>query len=498
MQPYCSTILIVDDEPAGRATLEGLLMNQGYILIFADSGKEALRKATDFAPDLILTDIMMPDMDGFEVCQRLRADSTLAEVPIIMVTALDDRDSRLQGIEVGADDFVTKPFDRVELRTRVRTITRLNRFRRLVSERNKFEWVIDHAEDGYLIIKDSEIQYANQEARLYLSLPTDPHESITKTFQELIREHYRPEPQTAWATEAWLEQPDFLQPCPRYLVRPETPTSNAFWLQINLLQISSQNSSSGEWIIRLRDVTREMDIQRSRWQFQAMISHKLRTPMISMLSGMELLAAHAEEFSITEITQLAERAVQSTHRLRSEIDDILQHTRTSVIPRQGRNEELSLTQFQSLIVEICQDLNLNCVTFSSELDVNDSNILTISQSAIKLALKEILENAQKFHPTRTPHVTIHAYQSNDNQAITVKITDDGLTLSPEQLAQVWTPYYQGEKYFTGEVAGMGLGLSMVASTVWSLGGSCQMYNREPGPGVTVELVLPLESTNRKE
>ncbi len=63
---------------------------------------------------------------------------------------------------------------------------------------------------------------------------------------------------------------------------------------------------------------------------------------------------------------------------------------------------------------------------------------------------------------------------------------------------MWTPYYQGEKYFTGEVVGMGLGLSMVASIVWSLGGSYQMYNREPGPGVTVEIVLPIETANRKE
>lgn len=498
MQPYTNTILIVDDEPVGRATLEALLMNQGYSLIFAENGADALQKAAAFAPDLILTDVMMPDMDGFEVCQHLRADPNLAEVPIIMVTALDDRDSRLQGIEAGADDFITKPFDRVELRSRVRTITRLNRFRRLMTERNKFEWVIDHAEEGYLIIKDGDIRYANQKARLFLSLPAGPLQPINKSFQELVRENYRSEPQADWTKEPWPESCDYLQSCPQYLVRPETPTANAFWLQVNLLQISSSDDANGEWIIRLRDVTQEMDMKRSRWQFQALVSHKLRTPMISMLSGMELLAAHAEEFSIAEITQLAERAVRSTHRLRSEIDDILQHTRISVIPRPGLNEDLTLAQLQPFVVEICQDLKLDNVTFSMELDTRVDNFLTISQSAIKLVLREILENAQKFHPTGTPCITIHASQSGDNQAISIKVSDDGLTLSPEQLAQAWTPYYQGEKYFTGEVAGMGLGLSMVATTVWSLGGSCQMYNREPGPGVTVEIVLPIENTNRKE
>jgi DNA-binding response OmpR family regulator len=119
---HSSTILIVDDESAGRDTLEALLMVQGYNLAFA--------KAAELTPDLILLDVMMPGMDGFEVCRRLRTDPLLTEVPVIMVTALDDRDSRLRGIEAGADDFVTKPFDRAELRARVRTITRLNRYRR--------------------------------------------------------------------------------------------------------------------------------------------------------------------------------------------------------------------------------------------------------------------------------------------------------------------------------------------------------------------------------
>jgi putative two-component system response regulator len=78
-------------------------------------------------PDLILLDVMMPGMDGFEVCRRLRADSVLGEVPILMITALDDRSSRLQGIQAGADDFITKPIDSVELLARVQGITRLNR-----------------------------------------------------------------------------------------------------------------------------------------------------------------------------------------------------------------------------------------------------------------------------------------------------------------------------------------------------------------------------------
>jgi PAS domain S-box-containing protein len=146
------TILIVDDEPAGRETLAALLITQGYRLTFAANGADALQQAAVIQPDLILLDVMMPGLDGFEVCRRLRADALLGEVPIILLTALDDRTARLRGIESGADDFVSKPFDRVELRARVQTIMRLNRYRRLLIERGKLARVIEFAPDGLLII----------------------------------------------------------------------------------------------------------------------------------------------------------------------------------------------------------------------------------------------------------------------------------------------------------------------------------------------------------
>jgi len=142
--PENSTILIVDDEMVSRYTVEVLLAQEGYTLVFAECGEEALEKAVKLIPDLMLLDVMMPGMDGFEVCQRLRANPRLAELPIVMITALDDRDSRLRGIEAGADDFMSKPFDRAELRARVRTITRLNRYRRLIETEEQLVYLANY------------------------------------------------------------------------------------------------------------------------------------------------------------------------------------------------------------------------------------------------------------------------------------------------------------------------------------------------------------------
>jgi signal transduction histidine kinase len=130
-----STVLIVDDDPTAREALVAILEGEAYELQQAKDGIQALRMLKQLQPDLILLDVMMPAMDGFEVCRRIRATPSLAEVPIILLTALDDRDSLLRGIESGADDFLSKPPDRRELVARVRTITRLNRYRTLIEQR---------------------------------------------------------------------------------------------------------------------------------------------------------------------------------------------------------------------------------------------------------------------------------------------------------------------------------------------------------------------------
>lgn len=130
-----STVLIVDDDPTSRETLVAILEGEGYDLKQAKDGIQALQILKQLQPDLILLDVMMPAMDGFEVCRRIRSTPPLAEVPIILLTALDDRDSLLRGIESGADDFLSKPPDRRELVARVRTITRLNRYRTLMEQR---------------------------------------------------------------------------------------------------------------------------------------------------------------------------------------------------------------------------------------------------------------------------------------------------------------------------------------------------------------------------
>ena len=118
-------ILIVDDERNNRELLEAMLNEEGYILVGAESGEAALEMVARQPPDLILLDVLMPGVDGFEVTDALKGNAATRNIPIILVTALDDRAGRLHGLSAGAEDFLAKPVDRAELCARVRNLLRL-------------------------------------------------------------------------------------------------------------------------------------------------------------------------------------------------------------------------------------------------------------------------------------------------------------------------------------------------------------------------------------
>ncbi len=132
-------ILVVDDEPSMHFMYEALLPEDVFDLYFARNGVEGFAMAIAVQPDVILLDVMMPEMNGFEVCQSIRSTGSLQEVPILMITSLDDRQSRLMGLNAGADDFIVKPFDSMELVTRLRGMARLNRYRLIAEQRRELE-----------------------------------------------------------------------------------------------------------------------------------------------------------------------------------------------------------------------------------------------------------------------------------------------------------------------------------------------------------------------
>lgn len=130
-------ILVVDDVDVNVRLLEAKLTIEYYDVLTCNDGATALDLATEHQPDMILLDVMMPGMDGFETCRRLKARAETRHIPVVLVTALDGREDRIRGLEAGADDFLTKPIDDVVLFARVKSLTRLKQVMDELREREE-------------------------------------------------------------------------------------------------------------------------------------------------------------------------------------------------------------------------------------------------------------------------------------------------------------------------------------------------------------------------
>ncbi|NTW01492.1 MAG: hybrid sensor histidine kinase/response regulator [Oscillochloris sp.] len=482
------TILIVEDQPRAQMTFEALLAIEGYSLFFVADGNEVLQRARQIQPDLILLDVMLPGADGFEVCRQLRADPHLGFVPIIMVTALAEQAAMIEGFAAGVDDFIRKPFNGHELRARVRTTTQLNRYRRLLEQQTRalaaqarFIWATADASDGYVTVtSDDVICSTNATARRYMGLPGDSASIANAHFLDIVSRNYQLAPPESW--QGWPAQgrPGVT----RYLIRPESSIASEFWIQVDRLDLDGAH----EITLRLRNVTAEMRMHRDMWSFQNLAAHKLRTPMVGLLGSLQILSRNIEDTEGIDRSELIDLALQGARRLHQTIEEILSfHSSSRTI---ASSTPWPLATIPAIAEKICTDLGVLPLLRLIHRGDLATGKLTIAQQRIEGILQELIENSLKFHPQGIPTIEVTvAHEPYGNARVVV--VDNGVSLTPEQLAMASTPYYQGEKQFTGQVAGMGLGLATVARMVWAAGGVFHITNRIPGPGVAVEIHLPL-------
>ncbi len=468
-------ILVVDDEEIGRLMLRRLLENEGYQVECAESGSAGIEKARKLEPDLILLDVVMPVLDGYDVCAILRRDPVLAEVPVIMLTSLDDPESRLRGLHAGADDFLSKPVQPEELKARARTVTRLNRYRRLRSERARFDWVIENAGEGYLLVDEGgRLLYANGKAKKFLGLSQQADGS---DMLELFKRRFKLRP-----PERWLAWPALPNDVALHLLAPESDRSAAVWLEVRAL--AHQVGPSSEFLLQLRDVTQEQATQRCVWTFESLVSHKLRTPLTKIHLGLSVIERKAERLSASEIQEFAALANEGARDLKQRLEGVLGYLNAPTAMPDG--DGFPLSGLLPLVEEVVGELDLRPAVFALEDGLPE--FVYLSRHALELALLELFGNSKKFHPQGDPQMNLRVRQTEDQ--VVLEIEDDGISLTPVQLQRAVQPYYQGERRFTGQVEGMGLGLSLVCSMAWEVGGDCSLRNRSDGDGVVIELRLP--------
>jgi signal transduction histidine kinase len=476
-----ATVLLITSAQSSQLAFKEILDGTGFKLDSASSAEEGVHKAIELLPSIIIIETS-PNTNGFETCRRLRASRVLEGIPIVMLVEREETDTRAVGLSAGADDFLDKPLDGLQILARLRSLSRFNRERYLLADLTRFSWMVEHAHEGYLMLdRSGAIHYANDRAINLLNMPED---FFGLPFVNVVERQYLPKPTETW--QSWLEDP---APC--FLIQPESPTARAVWVVLEALEPPAGVEYMR--LTRLRDVTERMAIYQDMRRFHTVVAHKLRTPMSMLMMSMSIIKSQLDVLTPEEIKNMLDSAIKGTDRLAEEIRSILTYIDAPLALNLGA--PMTLKELPEMVKTSCEVLHLANIMFSMPENLQPIT-LAMTPFAMEMILHELFENSRKFHPTHEPQIEVSVGQTEPD-FIHLRLSDNGLTLSVEQLEWAWLPYFQGEKDFTGELPGLGLGFPMVATLVWKAGGTINLRNRLNSPGVVVDIRIPLESTMRK-
>ncbi len=326
MTPHIATILIVDDDPKNRSLLEVMLKPEGYLTVTANSGEKALAMVAEQPPDLVLLDVMMPGLNGYDVAIKLKANPATRNLPIIMLSALDDRGSKLAGLNAGAEDFLSKPIDRAELWVRVRNLLRLKEYSDFLAEHNQLlEQAVRGRNEEIAERKRAEIQIIRLN-RLYAIL-SGINAAIVhiRNRQELFAEACRIAVEHGHFRMAWIGSVD----------SKGTGLTPLTWSgfdegYLDKLTLAIENNESDALLLVMRALQEKTpvvcndinsDPQLAHWHIDA-LQHGFHSMGIFPLMGDEqpiglfvLYASEPDFFDMAEITLLTELAANISYAL---------------------------------------------------------------------------------------------------------------------------------------------------------------------------------------
>jgi two-component system cell cycle sensor histidine kinase/response regulator CckA len=523
-------VLIVDDERHNRDLMEVMLTPEGLLLQTAASGEEALAIVAKQPPDLILLDIMMPGMDGYQVATKLKGNLATKNIPIIVVTALDDRDARVRGLSAGAEDFLTKPVDRIELCVRVRNLLRLRAYGNyydkysqmlegeVVSrtadlvERMKQAIVLteqaallDLAQDA-IVVRDmrnrivfwsrgAEVMYGWLSAEAlgrntYELLKTEFSEATEDIEAELLR-------QGQWEGEAVHHRRDGtrLIVASRWALQRDADGAPVRILTINSditdrKQAESERTAAEEALDRIRQ-----DQLRFKDEFLSHVSHELRSPLTAIKQFTSILIGGVAGELNKEQREYQEIVLKNIRQLQSMIDDLLEVTRLQTGKLTIDLEDVSVSDAVTDSFNTLQETaRAKGVTLSCDVPPDLAHAHA-DQTRLRQILIILLDNAIKF----TPHGGAAHIQARllteDPRFLLLEVSDTGCGISPAIAERLFERLYQMSEPIQASRKGLGLGLYICKELVTRQGGQIWAKSR-PQQGSTFSFTLPAFSHTR--
>lgn len=492
-------VLIVDDEPINLIMLEAMLEGEGYKLVFAANGFEACALAEVERPDLILLDVMMPELDGFSVTRRIRSDPVIGRVPIILVTALDDDRSRVEGLRAGADDFLTKPCHRDEIRARVRTVVSLNRFRAIAEQRERFERLFAVG-PGAIVVVDRQgmVIAANPKAEAHCA-----GESVFAPFAPASAEILREVMALAFdgslppAREVRLQtggdEKIFNVRC---VIVPENGAPLAMLAfddvtaEIRARETVEKMNAELEALVRAR--TRQLEnSNRLLLSYAGFVSHDLRSPLTVVKGYLSLI--HEGVVPLNEAAPVIAQAYSGAVMMQELIQNILQLAQDEHEGASG--ETVHHVDPTPVVQRLTMRMRELFPRPAARFSIAPLPVVGVSAVLIERVFYNLLTNALKYSAQRTePSVEIGSIEAPGGPVIFVR--DNGVGFDSRDADRLFQEFTRLST--SGGTEGFGLGLSLVARLVRAHGGriwaesavgtGATFFVQFPAPGVAVARV----------
>jgi signal transduction histidine kinase/DNA-binding response OmpR family regulator len=537
-----AALLIVDDIEDNRFALSRRLARQGYLNVTtAVDGRQALEllKAKPF--DLVLLDIMMPHVNGYEVLAQMKADESLRHIPVIMISAVDEIDSVVRCVELGAEDYLAKPFNPTLLRARVGACLERKRLHDKLRESLQRQTatadvlkVISRSTFDLQTVLNALVQSA---IRLCEADMAAIHKQQGQGYQEIATQGF-PEDYSAFLAknlpfeaaegsvlgrtvqqmhpiqvEDVLADPNytFLEGQKRAgfrtvlgvpLIREGVPlgvmtlmrkTPKPFTAkQIELVTTFADQAVIAIENVRLfdeiHDKSRELaEASQHKSQFLANMSHELRTPLNAIIGVTEMLREDAE--ALKQDTEPLDRVLGAGRHLLALINDILDLSKIEAGRMELHLESFALAPLIDGVIKTIEPLaakNGNQVAVHRDAAIGTMHA---DQMRLRQALLNLMSNANKFTDRGTIAINAGQHQQNGHDWITLAVTDTGIGMTTEQMAKLFQEFAQASSSTASKYGGTGLGLVISRRFCQMMGGDITVAS-EPGRGSTFTIRLP--------
>lgn len=503
--PSKPVILIVDDNPANLRVITEHLKTCGYKTPVASDGTIAIQRAKHIQPDLILLDVVMPGIDGFETCRRLKADDVTKDIPIIFMTALTSLEDKVRGFQEGAVDYITKPIQLEEVLARVSTHLRLRELTRhlqaqaaeiralneqlkaeniqvrsdLRESEQKYNLLVEEITEGYFVLQEERLVFANQ---VFCEMHGYRLNELTgREFLDVIA------PESHQEVNALYHNSSSEMPL-THLFQYMRLTQDGQHLPTEMTMKATMYENKPVKIGICRDISERLQMEHRMNEAERLayigrittsLSHEIRNPLSAIKMNLQMLeeddalfdeyARRSIEISINEVMRL--------ERILNQLLDFAKPVKLHIEPC-SFNEMLS-SCFEVLRVKFEQ----------KELNVISSydptiRLVQVDEEKLRQAVMNLLLNAiEVSEPDQTIWLSSRYHPEKEPAEIEIIIEDEGHGITEQALPHLFEPF------FTTKTKGTGLGLTNVKQLTEAHGGRVHAENRSP-QGTIFRMWLP--------